>query len=207
MVLAAWGETESRSMNASGVYRLLFPQSTEEQAASSPAKAIGPGGGGRVLVAAPAADMYSLLFTKALPGSVSTALSAAQTQLAGSSAAAPKKGAETPPSLMKVLQQQPPSLLSSSSVHGGSFSGVRRVKEAKRQVDQLNAASARQSSAARSPPRTPPKASGPEDFLTRMARSKQQAVTAEVEAAAAAEARERAREEAAARQKIGRAHV
>ena len=142
--------------------------------------------------------MYSLLFTKALPGSVSTALSTAQTQLAGSSAAPHKTPQKAPASeLLRVLQQQPAELLSSSSVHGGSFSGLRGFKQAKQGLQQAN--SARRStpaSSAHSPSR-----SRQDDFITRSERAKREQAIAEADAAAEQERKAKAQEEAAARQR------
>ena len=193
----AWGESnvESRSIDATSVYKLLFPQ-----AASAGAEAESRAGqadeNGEV-------DMYSLLFTKALPGSVSTALSAAHTQLAGSSAAQPKSTPGRSPKkapaseLLRVLQQEPTNLLSSSSVHGGSFSGLRGFKQAKQGLQQAN--SARRStpaSSAHSPSR-----SRQDDFITRSERAKREQAIAEADAAAEQERKAKAQEEAAARQR------
>ena len=193
----AWGESnvESRSIDATSVYKLLFPQ-----AASAGAEAESRAGqadeNGEV-------DMYSLLFTKALPGSVSTALSAAHTQLAGSSAAQPNSTPGRSPKkapaseLLRVLQQEPTNLLSSSSVHGGSFSGLRGFKQAKQGLQQAN--SARRStpaSSAHSPSR-----SRQDDFITRSERAKREQAIAEADAAAEQERKAKAQEEAAARQR------
>ena len=184
----AWGaETESHSIDATSVYKLLFPQAAsaaEDRDIPSPAKTPGE------------IDMYSLLFTKALPGSVSTALSAAHTQLAGSSAAPHKTPQKAPASeLLRVLQQQPAELLSSSSVHGGSFSGLREFRQVKQGLARANSAR-RDAPVAKSPPR--PKAN---DFITRTERAKQEQATAEAEAAVEAQRAQRAREEVTQRQR------
>ena len=183
----AWAETESHSIDASGVYKLLFPQAAgavEDHDIPSPAKTPGE------------VDMYSLLFTKALPGSVSTALSTAQTQLAGSSAAPHKTPQKAPASeLLRVLQQQPAELLSSSSVHGGSFTGLREFRQVKQGLARANSAR-REAPVPKSPPR--PKVN---DFITRTERAKQEQAAAEANAAAEAERAQRAREEAAQRQR------
>ena len=176
----AWAETESHSIDATSVYKLLFPQAAstaEDRDVPSPAKTPGE------------ADMYSLLFTKALPGSVSTALSAAHTQLAGSSATPHNNPQKAPASeLLRVLQQQPAELLSSSSVHGGSFTGLREFRQVKQGLARANSAR-REAPVAKSPPR--PKAN---DFITRTERAKQEQATAEANAAVEAQRAQQARE-------------
>lgn len=186
----AWGEsTESRSIDATSVYKLLFPQAAGGEAEPEAEASHATETPGEV-------DMYSLLFTKALPGSVSTALSAAHTQLAGSSAAPPKNTPKRAPAseLMRVLQQEPPALLSSSSVHGGSFSGLRGFKQAKQELQQANS-SRRSTPAVRSPPRVV------DDFIARTERAKQEQAAAEANAAAEQERAQRAREVASQRQR------
>ena len=193
---------ESQSLTAAGVYDLLFAAPSKAAAEPPPVNTPQPPPG-KARAANPA-DMYSLLFAPqhAPPSSASTALSAAPTQFASSACTSragsvPPTPGEKAPKLAAPLQawaestnDAPPpppppaaSGLGSASVTGGSFVGVRMLRDGKEQVG----------------------ARPQEDFLTAQFRKKAEAEnaqrTAAAQARAAAEAQARAHEEARQRAK------
>ena len=193
---------ESQSLTAAGVYDLLFAAPSKAAAEPPPVNTPQPPPG-KARAANPA-DMYSLLFAPqhAPPSSASTALSAAPTQFASSvctsrAGSVPPTPGEKAPKLAAPLQawaestnDAPPpppppaaSGLGSASVTGGSFVGVRMLRDGKEQVG----------------------ARPQEDFLTAQFRKKAEAEnaqrTAAAQARAAAEAQARAHEEARQRAK------
>ncbi len=190
---------ESQSLTAAGVYDLLFAAPSKAAAEPPPVNTPQPPPG-KARAANPA-DMYSLLFAPqhAPPSSASTALSAAPTQFASSACTSragsvPPTPGEKAPKLAAPLQAwaestndapppPPASGLGSASVTGGSFVGVRMLRDGKEQVG----------------------ARPQEDFLTAQFRKKAEAEnaqrTAAAQARAAAEAQARAHEEARQRAK------
>ena len=192
---------ESQSLTAAGVYDLLFAAPSKAAAEPPPVNTPQPPPG-KARAANPA-DMYSLLFAPqhAPPSSASTALSAAPTQFASSACTSragsvPPTPGEKAPKLAAPLQAwaestndapppppPPASGLGSASVTGGSFVGVRMLRDGKEEVG----------------------ARPQEDFLTAQFRKKAEAEnaqrTAAAQARAAAEAQARAHEEARQRAK------
>ena len=140
-------DLEAKSIGASGVYRLLFPDCEADDDIDT--------------------DVYSLLLKRALPGSISTALSYAPTQRATS----------------HLERMKRPSHFSSGSVHGGSFVGVRGFKEL-RIAAAVKKSTPQQEEAAQ------------DDFLVREARSEQERAVAEREAADRAVAQDEAKRHA-----------